>query len=71
MELMERSEAFVDEANESAHVKITSSAAGIAIPLQLAVEALETALRLHGHRSKKAWNHPKMPASRPPSATSS
>lgn len=56
VELMERSEAVVDEANESAYVKLTSSAAGVAIPLQLAVEALEAALRLFGHRSKEAWN---------------
>jgi len=68
VELMERSEAVVDEANESAHVKITSSAAGVAIPLQLAVEALEAALRLFGHRSKEAWNQPE-DASEPPAVS--
>ena len=68
VELMERSEAVVDEANESAHVKITSSAAGIAIPLQLAVEALEAALRLFGHRSKEAWNQPE-DTSEPPAVS--
>ncbi|MBC7594627.1 MAG: hypothetical protein H7288_11920 [Kineosporiaceae bacterium] len=58
VELMERSDAVADQANQSAHVKITSSAAGIALPLQLAVETLECALRLFGRRSKKTWNQP-------------
>jgi hypothetical protein len=48
---MERSEAVVDEANETAHVRMSSSIAAVALVLQVAVEALETALRLFGQRS--------------------
>ena len=66
--MLERSNAVVDQANESAHVKMTSSAAGIALILQAALEALETALRLYGQRSKVTWNQPE-DASEPPTMT--
>ena len=62
---MERSEAIVDEANESAHVRQSSSAASIAIVLPLGVETLEAALRLCGCRSKSTWAQPE-DASEPP-----
>ena len=52
---MERSEAVVDEANEPAHVRQSSSAASIAIVLPLGVETLEAAIRLCGCRSKSTW----------------
>jgi hypothetical protein len=57
-EAMERSEAIVDEENQSAHLKMTSSAGAIAVCLERAVETLETALRLYGQRSKADWNQP-------------
>jgi len=52
---MERSQAIVDEANQSAHVRLNSSASAIALVLQQAVEVAEAALRLYGQRSKDAW----------------
>lgn len=55
VESMERSEAIVDEANESAQVRLASSVSAVALALQHAVETLEAALRLFGHRSKDAW----------------
>jgi len=57
-EAMERSEAVVDEKNQSAHLKMTSSAGAIAVALERAVESLEAALRLYGHRSMREWNQP-------------
>jgi len=58
MASMERSEAIVDEANQSAHVRLTSSASAVALVLQQAVEVVEAALRLYGQRSKDAWAQP-------------
>jgi len=55
---MERSEAIVDADNQTAHVKMTSSAATIAVVLERAVEALEVALRLYGRRSNDHWAQP-------------
>lgn len=54
--ILERSAAIEDPDNQTAHVRMTSSAAGIALILHVAVEALETALRLFGQRSKATWN---------------
>jgi hypothetical protein len=55
---LNRSDAIVDVTDESAHVRLTSPAALIALPLQRAVEVLEASLRLYGRRSKTAWNQP-------------
>jgi hypothetical protein len=55
---LERSDAVVDFVDESAHVKMTSSTVMVALALQRSVEALETALRLYGQRSKAAWAQP-------------
>ncbi|MDO7883512.1 hypothetical protein [Antiquaquibacter soli] len=62
---LERSGAVVDEEDESAQVLMTSSPAAIAVILERAIIALETALRLYGRRSKQAWNQPE-DASEPP-----
>lgn len=63
---LERSEASVDVTNESATVKLTSSAAAVAVSLQRAVELVELALRLYGRRSKAAWNRPEDAIEPPP-----
>jgi hypothetical protein len=56
--VLERSEAIVDEENETAYVKMTSSTVVIGLALMRAVEVLETALRLYGQRSKATWAQP-------------
>ena len=68
MAILERSAAIEDADNETAHVLMTSSAAGIALILRVAVEVLETALRLFGQRSKATWNQPE-DASEPPTVS--
>ncbi len=68
VESMERSDAIIDEANESAHVRQSSSAAAVAVVFQLAVETLEAALRLYGRRSKVTWAQPE-DAAEPPTIT--
>jgi len=65
---LERSGAIEDAADESAHVKLTSSTVMVGFALQRAVETLETALRLYGQRSKSAWAQPE-DASEPVSET--
>jgi hypothetical protein len=65
---LERSNAVVDEANQSANVRMTSSAAAVAIALQRGVEALEQTLRLYGQRSNAGWAQPE-DASEPPIVT--
>lgn len=55
VEAMERSEAIVDVENQSAHIRLTSSVAAVALATQRTVEALETALNLYGRRSKVTW----------------
>jgi hypothetical protein len=55
---LERSNAIVDEQNETAFVLQTSSIATVALALQLAVKTLEMGLRLFGQRSKKTWAQP-------------
>lgn len=55
---LERSEAIVDEENETAYVKMTSSTVVIGLALMRAVEVMETALRLYGQRSKVGWEQP-------------
>lgn len=67
-EALQRSEAIVDEENETAHVKMTSFPAAIALALLRAVETLEAALRLYGRRSKAAWAVPE-DATEPPTLT--
>ena len=52
---MERSEAIVDIDNQSAHIRVTSSIAAVALALERAVETLEVALRLFGYRSKATY----------------
>ena len=52
---MERSEAIVDVENQSASVRMTSSVAAVALIFERAVEALEVAIRLFGHRSKSTY----------------
>jgi len=68
IEALERSEAIVDSENESAHLRMTSSAAAVALALLRAVETLEAALRLYGVRSSRAWAVPE-DASEPPTST--
>lgn len=58
IEALERSEAIVDHENESAHLKMTSSTASVALALMRGVETLEAALRLYGIRSKSTWAVP-------------
>lgn len=62
---LDRQDAIVDETNQTALVKMTSSAAVIAVAMTRAVEVLEIALRLYGQRSKAAWNQPE-DAAEPP-----
>ncbi|HTL41781.1 MAG TPA: hypothetical protein VL294_09930 [Pseudolysinimonas sp.] len=54
IEVLERSEAVVNEADASAHVRLTTSPAVIAVFLERALQAIECALRLWGRRSH-AW----------------
>ena len=58
LEVMARSEAVVDEKNQTANVKMSTPAAAIAVGMLRAVEVLEAALRLYGRRSKDAWAQP-------------
>ncbi|WP_426625347.1 hypothetical protein ACPPVW_04565 [Leifsonia sp. McL0607] len=49
---LHRTEAIVNEADQTAQVRMTSGTELVALVLLRAVEALEVALRLHGKRSK-------------------
>lgn len=55
VEAMERSEAVVDVENQSAHMRMTSSVAVVALVTQRAMETLEIALHLYGRRSRVTW----------------
>lgn len=54
IEVLERSEAVVNEDDASAHVRLTTSPAVVAVFLERALQAIECALRLWGRRSH-AW----------------
>ncbi|ANF31884.1 hypothetical protein A0130_09545 [Leifsonia xyli] len=49
---LHRTEAIVNEEDQTAHVKLTSGTELVALVMNRAVEALEVALRFHGRRSK-------------------
>ena len=51
IEVLERSEAVVNEDDASAHVRLTTSPAVVAVFLERALQAIECALRLWGRRS--------------------
>ena len=56
--VLERTRAIVNERNCSAHVRLTTSPAVIAVFLERALQTLECAYRLYGRRSKAAWAEP-------------
>jgi len=58
IEVLERSQAIVDEENASARVRFSTSPAAVAWFMERALQPLECALRLFGYRSKVTYAQP-------------